>query len=437
MIWLHLVIVLAAIVVGARFGGIGIGLAGGIGVAVLAATGLPTDPTKDVPWSVIGIIMCVISAIAALQLAGAMDYLVHLTEKLLRKHPNQITYLSPLVTYLLSLLAGTGHTAYSVLPVIVDVAKKNKTRPSRPLSIAVVASQVAVCASPISAATVAITSILAPLHVGYLQILAVVIPSTFIGCAVGAVVAAHQGCELEDDPVYKERMAKGLVAEPSALTGRYARPASAVPALWIFIAALVIAVAYSALTSEQLGLVKNPPISANGAIMAVMMAAALVITAVSRKPFKELTDQATFKAGMTAAICILGVAWLGVTFVNGYMSQLQSAGAGFISHAPWLLSVVLYLAGPFLYSHAATTVAFMPAAVAIGLPPVALLACYPAVSNYYLFPTYPTTVAAIEMDDTGSTRVGKFVLNHPFVIPGTVSIAVTVAIGFLLAALML
>jgi anaerobic C4-dicarboxylate transporter DcuA len=437
VIWVHLAIVLAAIIVGARFGGIAIGLAGGAGVALLAATGLSTDPTKDVPWSVIGIIMCVISAISALQLAGAMDYLVHLTERLLRKHPKQITYLAPLVTYLLSMLAGTGHTAYSVLPVIVDVAKSNKIRPSRPLSIAVVASQVAVCASPISAATVAITSILTPLHVGYLQILAVVIPCTFIGCAVGAVVAAHQGCELEEDPVYRERVAKGQVSEPSASAQSYQRPASALPALWIFIAALVLAVAYSALTSEQLGLVKNPPMSANGAIMAVMMTAALIIVAITGKPFKKLTEQSTFKSGMTAAICILGVAWLGIAFVNGHIAQLQSAGAGFISHAPWLLSVVLYLAGPFLYSHAAVTVAFMPAAVAIGLQPVALLACYPAVSNYYLFPTYPTTIAAMEMDDTGSTRVGKFVLAHPFVIPGTVSIAVTVALGFVLAPLVL
>lgn len=404
---------------------------------LLAATGLSTDPTKDVPWSVIGIIMCVITAISSLQLAGAMDFLVHLTEKLLRKHPKQITYLSPLVTYLLSMLAGTGHTAYSVLPVIVDVAKSNRTRPSRPLSIAVVASQVAVCASPISAATVAITAILTPLHVGYLQILAVVIPATFIGCAVGAVVASHQGCELEDDPVYQERMKKGLVSEPTAMSAEYHRPSSAVPALWIFIAALIIAVAYSALTSEQVGLVTNPPMSANGAIMAVMMAAALIITALTRKPFKNLVEQSTFKAGMTAAICILGVAWLGIAFVNGHIGELQAAGSGFISHQPWLLSVVLYLAAPFLYSHAATTMAFMPAAVAIGLSKVSLLACYPAVSNYYLFPTYPTTVAAIEMDDTGSTRVGKFVLDHPFVIPGTVSIAVTVGVGFLLASLIL
>ncbi len=431
MIWIQLIIVLAAIFVGARMGAVGIGLAGGAGVILLTLTGLKTDPTKDIPWSVIGIVLCVICAIAALQMAGAVDYLVHQTERLLRKHPKQLTFLSPLVTYLLALLAGTGHTAYAVFPVIVDVAKSNKTRPSRPLSIAVVASQVAVCASPISAATVAITAILAPLHVGYLQILAVTIPSTFLGCLVGAFVAAHQGCELEDDPVYKDRVAKGLVSAPKGLDTSYVPAKTAVSSLWVFIAAILIAVVYSALTSEQLGLVKNPPMSANGAIMTIMMAAALFITWRSGQKFEDLTIQSTFRAGMTAAMCILGVAWLGVTFINGHITMLQSVGSSFISHQPWLLSVVLYLAAPFLFSHAATTVAFMPAAVAIGLPASALLACYPAVSNYYLFPTYPTTVAAMDMDDTGSTRVGKFVFDHPFVIPGTVSIAVTVALGFL------
>ncbi len=438
MIWVHLLIVLAAIAVGARFGGIGIGFAGGAGVILLAATGLSVNPTEDIPWSVIGIILCAISAISAMQLAGGMDYLVHLTEILLRRHPQQITFLAPLVTYLMSLLAGTGHTAYSVLPVIVDVSKQNHIRPSRPLSIAVVASQVAVCASPISAATVAITGILGPLSVGYLQIIAVTIPTTFIGCAVGALFAARQGKELDDDPVYQERMSKGLVSKPSEAVSSHYKPArAAIPSLVIFVVALVLAVIYSALISEEVGVIANPPMNANAAIMTIMLTAALVIVALSHRTFSELTDEPTFKAGMTAAICILGVAWLGVTFINGHIDQLSAAGSGVISSMPWLLAVVLYLAGPFLYSHAATTVAFMPVAVAMGLSPVVLLACYPAVSNYYLFPTYPTTVAAMEMDDTGSTRVGKFVLNHPFVLPGTISIAVTIALGFLWAPVML
>ena len=212
MIWLQLAIVLVFIVIGARMKGIGIGLAGGAGVIALAATGMSVDPVKGIPWSVIGIIMPVVCAVSAMQVAGGMDHLVHLTEILLRRHPKQINYLGPLVSFVLTMLCGTGHTVYSVLPVIIEVAKEKHIRPSRPLSMSVIASQVAIVASPISAATVAMVGILEPLGVGYLQVLAVSIPVTVIGCVAGILVASHQGRELDDDPVYQQRKAAGLVA---------------------------------------------------------------------------------------------------------------------------------------------------------------------------------------------------------------------------------
>lgn len=437
MIWIHLLVVLAFIVIGARLGGIGIGLAGGAGVVVLVATGLHTEAAKDVPWAVIGIIMPVICTVSALQVAGGMDYLVHLTEVLLRRHPRQITYLGPFVTYMLSLLCGTGHTAYSVIPVIVDVAKENKIRPSRPLSISVVASQVAVAASPISAAMVALTVALAPLGVGYLQCLAIVIPTTFIGCAVGAVVASRQGRELEDDPIYQERMAQGLVAKSVAMSSDYRPARGAVPSLVLFMVALVLVVAYATLTSKELGIIAKPPMDSSAAIMAIMLTTAALICVVAKKPTSSIAEQGTFRAGMTAAICIMGLAWLGNVFVNNYMEVIKEALAGPLQSQPWLAAVFFYFAAPLMFSHAATTVAFMPLMVQLGLPAVALVASYPAVANYYLLPNYPTTVAAMEMDDTGSTRVGRFVLQHPFVIPGTVAIIVTVALGFVLGALVL
>ncbi|MCT3013840.1 anaerobic C4-dicarboxylate transporter [Propionibacterium freudenreichii] len=431
MIWVHLLILLIFVFLGSRLGGVGIGLAGGAGVLVLVATGLHTDAAKDVPWSVIGIIIPVICTIAALQVAGGMDYLVHLTEVLLRRHPKQITYLAPFVTFMLSLLCGTGHTAYSVIPVIVDVAKEHDVRPSRPLSIAVVASQVAVASSPISAATVAMTTVVEPMGIGYLQVLAVTIPTTFIGCAVGAVVASRQGKELKDDPIYQEREAKGLVSHSAAAAAPDFKPApSAIPSLLIFLASLVVIVVWATISSKQLGIMSNPPINSSSAIMVIMMTTAAIICVLSRKPVSEVTTQSTFRAGMTAAICIMGVAWLGTTFFNNYMSQITTVGSSLLHQVPWLYAVILYFCAPLLFSHAATTAAFMPVAAKIGLTATTMLACYPAVANYYLLPNYPTTVAAIEMDDTGSTRVGRFVLNHPFVIPGTVSIAVAVALGF-------
>ncbi|PHP51817.1 anaerobic C4-dicarboxylate transporter family protein [Actinomyces ruminis] len=432
MIWFHLAVVLLFIIIGARMGGVGIGLAGGAGILVLALTGVHTS-ADDAPWEVIGIIMSVICTVAALQLAGAMDHLVHLTEVLLRKHPKQIVFLAPIVTYLMSLLCGTGHTAYSVIPVIVDVAKGHGIRPSRPLSIAVVASQVGVAASPISAAMVALVVALEPINIGYLQCLAIVIPTTFIGCMVGAVVAYFQGSELEDDPVYLERKAKGLVKPSTAAAKDYQPAPSAVPSLIIFLVALILVVAYATISSPELGILSDPPMGSTPAIMTIMLATAAIICAAAKKPTTQIATQDTFRAGMTAAVCILGLAWLGNAFVNHYEETISNALSGPFQAAPWLVAVFFYFAAPLMFSHAATTRAFMPLMVSLGLPGTALVASYPAVANYYLLPNYPTTVAAMEMDDTGSTRVGKMVLNHPFVLPGTASIIVCVALGFMIA----
>ena len=326
-----------------------------------------------------------------------------------------------------------------MLPVIVEVAKENKVRPSRPLSIAVVASQIAVASSPISATTAALLASVEQIGVGYLQILAITIPTTFLGCLVGAVVASRQGCELQDDPVYQEREAKGLVSHSSASTLKpdYRPAKGAMAGLWIFLAAVLLIIVYATISSKQLGIMDDPPMNATSAIMLIMLTCAAVICLVSRHQVAQITAQSTFRAGMSAAICILGVAWMGNVFFGAYRDTLINATSDALHSVPWLFAVVLYFASPILFSHAATTTAFMPMAVSIGLSATTIMACYPAVANYYLLPNYPTTVAAIEMDDTGSTRVGRFVLNHPFVIPGTVSIAVIVALGFLWAPIIL
>lgn len=433
MIWFHILVVLLFIILGARLGGVGIGLMGAAGVLVLVVTGVDAT-TEAIPWAVIGIIMSVICTVAALQVVGAMDHLVHLTEVLLRRHPTHIVYLAPFVTFLMSFLCGTGHTAYSVIPVIVDVCKEHGIRPSRPLSIAVVSSQVGVAASPISAAMVALVVALEPIGVGYLECLAVVVPTTFIGCAVGAIVSSRQGCELADDPVYKERKAAGLIKPSTAGDDSYVAAPAAVTGLWLFIGGLVAAVAYATITSKELALVDEAPMDSTVAIMLIMLTTAALICVLAKKPTTSITSQDTFRAGMTAAVCILGLAWLGNTFVNHYTSTISSALSGPLQNAPWLAAVFFYFAAPLMFSHAATTSAFMPLMVGLGLPAVALVASYPAVANYYLLPNYPTTVAAMEMDDTGSTRVGSNVFAHPFVLPGTAAIIVTVALGFVIGA---
>lgn len=432
---LQFAVLLLFIFVGARLGGLGIGLAGGAGVIVLGLMGLPVDPTTGIPWDVLGIIIAVIMCIAALQSAGGLDLLVKTTERLLRRNPKRITFYGPIVTYFMTVFCGTGHVAFSSLPVIAEVAKETGVRPSRPLSISVVASQVAISASPISAAMIAMTAAVEPLGVEYLQVLLVAIPTTFIGCLVGALVASRLGVELEDDPVYQERKAAGLVKLRGE--GQYDIKPGAKASLWVFGIALILVMVYAFAISDSVALITDPPLARNAAIMTFMMAAGLIIVLFCGGKVAEMSNQSTFKGGMSAASCILGVAWLGNTFVNGHIDEIKAIGGDVIGQYPWLLAVVLFFASALLYSQGATTATLMPVAAQIGVAASTMVAAFPAVTGLYLLPTYPTTVAAVELDDTGSTRIGKWVFNHPFIIPGIVTVVVAVSLGFLLAPLIL
>ncbi len=435
MIAIELLIVLLFIYLGARIGGIGIGLAGGAGVIVLSLLlGVPTKQAF-IPVDVILIIMSVITAIAAMQVAGGMDWMVQIAENFLRKHPERITFYAPIVTFLMTLMAGTGHTAFSTLPVIAEVAKGQGIRPSRPLSIAVVASQIAITASPISAAVVAFAVMLEPKGVGYLTLLAVCIPTTFIACMIGAFVANFMGCELKDDPIYQERLEKGLI-KLSGETKREILP-TAKTATYIFLAAIGLVVCYAAAISGSVGLIENPAIARNEAIMAVMLAAAAAIVMITKIDASKIPSAATFRSGMTACVCVLGVAWLGSTFVQAHVGDIKEAAGELLTNYPWMLAMVLFFASMLLYSQGATTKALMPAALAIGVAPLTAVASFAAVSALFVLPTYPTLLAAVEMDDTGSTRIGKYVFNHPFFIPGVVTIASAVALGFAFGSLMI
>ncbi|APT92525.1 C4-dicarboxylate ABC transporter [Corynebacterium phocae] len=434
MVFLHIAIVLLAIYLGARLGAIGIGLAGGLGVLALGATGVPVN-REDIPFDVIAIIMTVIAAIAAMQRAGGMDYLVYLAEKFLRKNPRRVTFYAPVVTWLMTVLAGTGHTAFSTLPVIVEVAKEGKVRPSRPLSVAVVASQMAIVASPISAAVVFMASALEPLGVGYLQLLAVLIPATFLSIFPAAWVANRSGVELSDDPVYQDRHRRGLVKEPN--TQGYSPQPGAKASVGIFGVAIVVVMAWATLISDQVGLVAEPMLPRNEAIMTIMLSAATLIVLLTKIPAADLLNTQVFKSGMSASMCVLGVAWLGTTLINHYLDSIDAIAGSVLETSPWLLAVVLFFAAALLYSQAATAKALMPAALALGVSPLTAVAAFPAVSALFVLPTYPTLLAAVEMDDTGSTRIGKAVFNHPFLVPGVVSIATSVMLGYVLGAVLI
>ena len=478
MIAVQFAVVLAAIFIGARMGGIAIGFAGGLGVLVLALLGLKPG---EMPLDVVSIIMSVIVAIAAMQVAGGMDYLVDLADRILRRNPKHLTFLAPIITYLMTLMAGTGHTAFSTMPVIIEVAKENNIRPSRPLSVAVVASQIAITASPISAAVVFFSGVLEKKGIDYLQLLAVAIPSTFLACMATAgimmaVDKARGTTELSTHPEYQRRLAAGTVkvkerqqaamASDSAMASRFAgtpqlqanadsQLAGAVSTLvreehqaaviapkaklsvLVFLIGLLSVMGYATAISKNVGLITDPVMTRDQAIIAFMLSTAAIIVFACKANTDEILKASTFKSGMSAAICILGVAWMGTTFVNAHEKEIMSFSGDLLSSQPWLLAVVLVFASTLLYSQAATAKALIPTALAIGVSPFAALAAFPAVSALFILPTYPTLLAAVQMDDTGTTQIGKAVFNHPFIVPGLINIAIAVALGYLLGSIIL
>ncbi|WP_345830090.1 anaerobic C4-dicarboxylate transporter [Erwinia sp. HDF1-3R] len=433
MIVPELIVVLMAIYLGARLGGPGIGLAGGVGMLVLTL-GFHIRPGA-IPFDVIEIIMGVIAAIAAMQVAGGMDYLVSLAERLLRRHPRYITFLAPLVTWFMTMLAGTGHTAFSTLPVIAEVAKEQGVRPSRPLSIAVVASQIAITASPISAAVVFLAGILEPVGISYLGLLSVAVPSTMIAIFLAALVTNFLGKELKDDPVYQERLAKGEVSQRGASVLEE-KPGAKLSVL-LFIVGIIAVVLYATAISDTVGLIANPVLPRNEAIVIFMLTTGALICLTCKVDATRILSASTFKSGMSACICVMGVAWLGDTFVKAHLSEIQQVAGDLLVEFPWMLAVILFFASTLLYSQAATTKALMPAALLLGVSPVTAVASFAAVSALFILPTYPTLLAAVEMDDTGSTRIGKFVFNHSFIIPGTLAICLSVLFGFIFGHLFL
>lgn len=430
MLLLQLFLVLACIVVGARFGGIGLGVMGGLGVALLVFVfGLePTAPPIDVML----MIAAVISAASCMQAAGGLDYMVGLAERMLRKHPQYVTILAPLVTYTFTFLAGTGHVAYSVLPVIAEVARETKIRPERPLGIAVIASQQAITASPISAATVALLGLLtvAGYDVTLFDILKVSVPATLIGVLVGAFASLRVGKELIDDPEYQKRLAAGETVA-SGNVAVVENGSAAKLSVLLFIVATVAVVVFGSVESLRPafdGVTVGMPLI----IEMVMLTAAALILLFTRTAGNKAAQGSVFSAGMQAVVAIFGIAWMGDTFINGNVVELKGAIESVVTDMPWLFGLALFVMSILLYSQAATVRAIVPLGIALGLSPMMLVALFPAVNGYFFIPNYPTLVAAINFDRTGTTRIGKWVLNHSFMMPGLVATAVAIAVGLLL-----
>ena len=435
MLILQLVVLLGAIFIGVRLGGIGIGYAGGAGVLVLGLC-LGMKP-GNIPWDVILIIASVIAAISAMQLAGGLDYLVQIAERVLRSNPKHINYLAPIVTYVLTIFAGTGHTAFSMIPVIVEVAKEQKIRPVVPLSIAVVSSQIAITASPVSAAVIYMSGVLEPFGWSYPALLGIWLVTTFVACMLTSfVMTLISNMDLDSDPVYKERLAKGLVKAPEASAAKELKP-YAKRSVLIFLLGVVLVVLYASAISPAVGLIKPVLVGRDAAIMSLMLLVGTLITIFCKIEVGNIASCSVFKSGMVACVCVLGVAWLGDTFVSGHSGEIKAFAASTVSQTPALLAVVFFFAAMLLYSQAATAKAITPAIVAaLGISAAnpgdsyMLVASFAAVSALFVLPTYPTLLGAVQMDDTGTTRIGKWVFNHAFFVPGVLAIVFAVALGF-------
>lgn len=438
MVILQIIVLLGAIYIGVRLGGIGIGYAGGAGVLVLGLC-LGMKP-GNIPWDVILIIASVIAAISAMQLAGGLDYLVQIAERILRSNPKYINYLAPIVTYVLTIFAGTGHTAFSMIPVIVEVAKGQKIRPVVPLSIAVVSSQIAITASPVSAAVIYMSGVLEGFGWSYPALLGIWIVTTFIGCMITSfVMTLCSNMDLDSDPVYKDRLAKGLVKAVSDETKTQLKP-YAKRSVLIFLIGVVCVVLYASAISPAVGLIKPVVVPRDAAIMSLMLLVGTLITVLCKIEIGKIADCSVFKSGMVACVCVLGVAWLGDTFVSGHINEIKTLAASTVTAYPALLAVVFFVAAMLLYSQAATAKAITPAIVAaLGITAAnpgdsyMLVACFAAVSALFVLPTYPTLLGAVQMDDTGTTRIGKWVFNHAFFMPGLLAIVFSVALGFVAA----
>lgn len=438
MVILQIIVLLGAIYIGVRLGGIGIGYAGGAGVLVLGLC-LGMKP-GNIPWDVILIIASVIAAISAMQLAGGLDYLVQVAERILRSNPKYINYLAPIVTYVLTIFAGTGHTAFSMIPVIVEVAKGQKIRPVVPLSIAVVSSQIAITASPVSAAVIYMSGVLEGFGWSYPALLGIWIVTTFLGCMLTSfVMTLCSNMNLDSDPVYKDRLAKGLVKAVSDETKTQLKP-YAKRSVLIFLIGVVCVVLYASAISPAVGLIKPVVVPRDAAIMSLMLLVGTLITVLCKIEIGKIADCSVFKSGMVACVCVLGVAWLGDTFVSGHINEIKTLAASTVTAYPALLAVVFFIAAMLLYSQAATAKAITPAIVAaLGITAAnpgdsyMLVACFAAVSALFVLPTYPTLLGAVQMDDTGTTRIGKWVFNHAFFMPGLLAIVFSVALGFVAA----
>jgi anaerobic C4-dicarboxylate transporter DcuA len=431
---LQFLVVLAAIWMGARSSGIGLGLWGAVGLLVLVA-GFGINPTSP-PIDVMLIILAVIMAASVMEAAGGIDFLVRIAERIIRANPKYVTIVAPLTTWTFTFVAGTGHIVYPLLPVIYETAHRSGIRPERPMAVATIASQQAITASPVAAATAAMIGLFAEKGMtqwGLPQILMVCVPATLTGVIVAAIVSMFLGKDLKDDPEYQARLASGQIPAPQGDTSRTPLKPGARLSAFIFLSGVALVVLFGFFPELRKLPGAKSPLAMPIVIEILMMSVAAIMLLLTKVPVDEVPKTATLRAGVVAVIGIFGLAWLGDSFIAAHKDVIVPAIGDWAKVAPWTFAFGLFLASVLLYSQAATTRALMPLGIALGIPPQFLIAMFPSVNGYFFIPTYGSLIAAINFDLSGTTKIGKYVLNHSFMVPGLVATSVAVFTGLAIA----
>ena len=444
MIWAQFAVLLSMILIGSRLKGIGLGLMGIVGMFIYVQffRMRPTAPPGDVML----IILSIVTTAAALQAAGGLDYLVYLAEKIIRKNPKRITFIAPITVYVLCLFAGTAHIVYSLLPIIAEVSARSRIRPERPLSISVIASHLALTGSPMSAATAAMAAILV-VPGASLSIMMVCIPACFLGVLIGALSVWKMGKDLNDDPEFLEKMkdpefARNLEAG-SAGNQQPLKPGAKISVIIFGIAIIMILLggAFPHLVPNMAEGVPNFSVNADGSLKMVTIIEVVTLTAaalmmlITKTTPAEIAKASLFNSMATALISVFGVVWMSSTFMAANEAAIKAAMGDITIQYPWIFAVAVFLMGMLMFSQSATTKAMMPLGLSLGLGNPTLIAVFPAVNSDFVLPGYPTLLAAINFDKTGSTKIGKYVINHSFMRPGIVAIVTAIVTGFLLAKL--
>lgn len=441
---IQLFVVLVCLFYGARKGGIALGVLGGIGLLVLAF-GFNVAPGKPAV-SVMLTILAVVVASATLQASGGLDVMLQIAERVLRKNPKFLTILAPFVTCFLTILCGTGHVVYTMMPIIYDIAIKNNIRPERPMAAASISSQMGIIASPVSVAVVSLTALLLEADHklagfdGYINLLQITIPSTLFGVLCIGIFSWFRGKDLDKDEVFQEKIKdpefkKYVYGDSKTLLG-VKLPFKDWFAMWIFLGAIVVVAVLGAFPElrpqfEAKGAMK--PMGMVDVIQVFMLLAGSALLIFTNVDAGKIGKNEIFRSGMIALVAVFGISWMADTMFAVHTPMMKEALGDIVKAQPWTYAIMLLLISKFVNSQAAAIAAFVPLALGIGVEPGIIVAFAAACYGYYILPTYPSDLATIQFDRSGTTHIGRFVINHSFILPGLIGVFSSCVAGYALA----